>query len=331
METHFESKEESAEIEGECCICLESSDNKGFLACGHAFCFHCIKSWSESHLPPKCPMCRKPIEGIVFDKHSNLDYHVYFPLNGKTVDNLFFLTPDITRRRRMYHRRELSVCPARVKLKQLKAGVNSEERYSVLRRFMSRDVQAILASEDCAVAVSMVVWAINQFGSRSQKAMAHIVHILGEATVPFLREAELFFASRYKMKSFDSRIASNTVPKPGMYNKEVYWGGDEENLPSMRDASGRSLLDQPIVLLSDDEDETSGEKRTRPKQRPNFRKRLRVQRDPAAGMRAFEVNRSTTATEPAGNRPGGSGERATAPVASGRISHQVEVIDLTDL
>ena len=45
-----------------CSICLGEVENRGKISCDHAFCFDCIKKWSE--VTNLCPTCKKPFTKI---------------------------------------------------------------------------------------------------------------------------------------------------------------------------------------------------------------------------------------------------------------------------
>ncbi|KAG5180699.1 hypothetical protein JKP88DRAFT_323457, partial [Tribonema minus] len=45
-----------------CSICLDAPRQRGALACGHAFCFDCIRDWSQRETT--CPLCKQRFTAI---------------------------------------------------------------------------------------------------------------------------------------------------------------------------------------------------------------------------------------------------------------------------
>jgi hypothetical protein len=46
----------------DCCICLGEVENRGRIACDHAFCFPCIVKWSK--VENTCPICKRSFKKI---------------------------------------------------------------------------------------------------------------------------------------------------------------------------------------------------------------------------------------------------------------------------
>ena len=86
----------------DCCICMDTIDNRVELFCGHSFCRECLQTWLSDH--HGCPLCRQdPILHKLSefaDKHKNGQFKMHVDLRTfswyeRWLDYMsLFLSPD---------------------------------------------------------------------------------------------------------------------------------------------------------------------------------------------------------------------------------------------
>jgi len=56
-----------ADLQEQCCICMEMSNHKTILTkcCGHMFHLNCFKEWMDRRTRPTCPLCRAILPGTL--------------------------------------------------------------------------------------------------------------------------------------------------------------------------------------------------------------------------------------------------------------------------
>ncbi|KAF7724126.1 hypothetical protein EC973_001310 [Apophysomyces ossiformis] len=80
-----EEDEESASKGPICSICMQPYTNRTFIrSCFHSFCFVCIRQWIN--IATSCPLCKQPIEHLVYNIDEDKNTYQEYSLADKAKD-----------------------------------------------------------------------------------------------------------------------------------------------------------------------------------------------------------------------------------------------------
>jgi len=214
-------KEEKKEKEEEedylvlCPICLEHFSNKTMLnPCYHAFCYICIKKWSN--VSQNCPLCKQSFDFAIYNIKDEYNFDkVYFSekeiLNKKK--NYYRISSnedDIEYRRNIYDKGFYAKQTEKYKvLNENQTYLNyltkNKAKFNRIIPWIERDLKAILRMDDIDIVRDYIIGVLKKYDLDSEQAREEISLFLNNKTNHFIHELKCFINSPFNIKTYDSQ------------------------------------------------------------------------------------------------------------------------------
>jgi hypothetical protein len=254
-------------------VCLEPCDRPCVVEpCCHTFCFDCVDAWTamqaKASRHPSCPLCKRVITHLLYDISSPFEFKRLELRNGMKLPAptgwARGCDSHAHRFRRRVYLHNLSYTGKRLAIPSGtfpglfephgaitdSGGKSSSPVVTTarLRRFMTRELQALLQIEDVGMIQSLVEGELNKEGSRGIRLCAvetprressglGVFSFLKSDSSKFIAELEAFYAADTSVAMFD-QSAQYYGPLPAPHDSAEAVHDETELNPGRSSGSG---------------------------------------------------------------------------------------------